>query len=397
MIVKPKIRSFVCITAHPTGCAAHIDEQIAIAKAANKTGEGPKNVLVIGASTGYGLSTRISAAFTYGAKTLGIFFERPSSNGKPASAGWYNSAAFENAAQAEGIYAKSFNGDAFSDEMKAQTIETIKADMGKVDLVIYSLASPRRTDPKDGVTYKSTLKPVGEPFHAKNLDTDKELISEISIEPANEQEIRDTTKVMGGEDWELWMDALLEADVLADSCKTVAYSYLGPEVTWPIYKKGTIGVAKDDLDRAVVAIREKMQSIGGDAIVSVNKAVVTQASSAIPVVPLYISILFKIMKAKGTHEDTIHQMVRLLTERLYSDQPYETDESGRIRIDDWEMDEDVQAEATRLFHEVNTENLAAIADFAGYQENFLKLFGFGIDGVDYDADVDVEVSIPSIS
>lgn len=396
MIVKPKIRSFVCLTAHPEGCAANVKEQIAIAKAAGSRKDGPKNVLVIGASTGYGLSTRITSAFTYGAKTLGIFFERPSMKGKPASAGWYNSVAFEKEAQEAGLYAKSFNGDAFSNEMKETAIQAIKDDMGTVDLVIYSLASPRRTDPKTGDTFKSALKPVGKPFSAKNLDTDKKLINEVSLDPASEDEIASTIKVMGGEDWELWMEALLGAGVLAPGCKTVAYSYLGPEVTYPIYKKGTIGLAKDDLDRAVLHIQSLMDKVDGAAHVAVNKAVVTQASSAIPVVPLYVSILFKIMKAKGTHEDTIEQMVRLLTERLYSGKDLEVDDSNRIRIDDWEMDPDVQAEISGIWHQVSTDNLDELTDFSGYQANFLKLFGFGIDGVDYEADVEVDLPIPSI-
>lgn len=397
MVVKPKIRSFVCLTAHPEGCAAHVKEQIEIAKAAKSGGEGPKNVLVIGASTGYGLSTRISAAFTYGAKTLGLFFERPSMKGKPASAGWYNSVAFEKEAEAAGLYAKSLNGDAFSNEMKEQTIEAIKADMGKVDLVIYSLASPRRTDPRTGETYKSVLKPVGSDFSAKSLDTDKAMINEVSLPAASEEDVQNTVKVMGGEDWELWMEALLGAGVLAEGCKTVAYSYIGPEVTYPIYKKGTIGLAKDDLDRAVEHIREVMAPVNGSAYVSVNKAVVTQASSAIPVVPLYISILFKLMKAKGNHEDTIEQTVRLLTERLYSGKSIELDDAQRIRIDDWEMEEDIQAEITGIWHQITTESLDELSDFKGYKENFLKLFGFGLDGVDYEADVEVDIPIPSLA
>ena len=396
MIVKPKIRSFVCLTAHPEGCAAHVKEQIAIAKAAKADGAGPKNVLIIGASTGYGLSTRISSAFTYGAKTLGLFFERPSMKGKPASAGWYNTVAFENEAQSAGLYAKSLNGDAFSNEMKEAAIKLIKEDMGKIDLVIYSLASPRRTDPRTGETFKSALKPVGDAFSAKNLDTDKKLINEVSLDPASDEEIASTIKVMGGEDWELWMEALLGAGVLAEGCQTIAYSYLGPEVTYPIYKKGTIGLAKDDLDRAVKHIRDVMAPVSGSAYVSVNKAVVTQASSAIPVVPLYVSILFKVMKAKGTHEDTIEQMVRLLTERLYSDKELELDQESRIRVDDWEMDPDVQAEVAGVWHQISTESLNDLSDFSGYQANFLKLFGFGIDGVDYEADVEIELPIPSI-
>lgn len=390
MIVKPRIRGFVCITAHPVGCEAKVRNEIAVARAAKKEG-GPKKVLVIGASTGYGLSTRIAAAFGHGADTLGVFFERPSMKGKPASAGWYNSVAFEKAAHEEGLYAKSINGDAFSNEIKEETIAAIKEDMGQVDLVIYSLASPRRTDPATGETYKSCLKPTGDTFTNRTLDTDKGEVTEVSIEPATGEDTAHTIKVMGGEDWELWMKALSDAGVLAEGAKTVAYSYIGPEITWPVYTNGTIGAAKKDVERAA---REITSAYGCEAYVSVNKAVVTQASSAIPVVPLYISILFKIMKAKGNHEDCIEQMVRLLNERLYGG-ALQLDEENRIRVDDWEMEPEIQAAVEEIWPKINTETLRELSDFEGYQENFLNLFGFGIDGVDYDADVEVELPLPS--
>lgn len=393
MIIKPRIRGFVCITAHPEGCAAKVAHEIEVARAAKQAG-GPKRVLVIGASTGYGLSTRIAAAFGHEAATFGVFFERPSMKGKPASAGWYNSVAFEKAAHAEGLYAKSINGDAFSNEIKAQTIETLKADLGQVDLVVYSLASPRRTDPKDGETYKSCLKPTEGSYHNRSLDTDKGEVTEVTIEPATQEEIDHTVKVMGGEDWELWMQALAEADCLAEGAKSVAYSYIGPEITWPVYTNGTIGAAKKDVERAAAAISTAHRC---EAYVAVNKAVVTQASSAIPVVPLYISILFKIMKAKGTHEDCIEQMVRLLNERLYraDNAAPELDDTGRIRIDDWEMDPTVQAEIAAIWPGIDSANLRERSDFDGYQANFLNLFGFGLPSVDYEAEAEVDLPLPS--
>ena len=391
MIIEPKIRGFVCITAHPEGCAKKVADEIAIAKASSIE-SGPKKVLVIGASTGYGLSSRITAAFSCEASTLGVFFERPSSNGKPASAGWYNTVAFENEATAAGLYAKSINGDAFSNEIKEEVIQTIKEDWGTVDCVIYSLASPRRTDPTTGNTYKSCLKPIGSSFTNTSLDTNKGLVESVSIEPANEEDIENTVKVMGGEDWELWMEALSNAGVLNEDTKTVAYSYIGPEVTWPVYKNGTIGTAKLDVERASRAIHEKY---GIEAYVSVNKAVVTQASSAIPVVPLYISILFKIMKAKGTHEGCIEQIVRLFKDRLYEGE-LNLDSEGRIRVDDWEMDPDVQAEVASIWPSVTTENLRAVSDFDAYQKEFLELFGFGLEGIDYSQDAEVDRPIQSL-
>ena len=392
MIIEPKIRGFVCITAHPEGCAKKVAQEIAIAKA-SPIKSGPKKVLVIGASTGYGLSSRVTAAFSCEASTLGVFFERPSSNGKPASAGWYNTVAFEKEATAAGLYAKSINGDAFSNEIKANVIQTIKEDWGTVDCVIYSLASPKRIDPTTGNTYKSCLKPIGSSFNNTSLDTNKGLIESVSIEPANEEDIENTIKVMGGEDWELWMEALSQAGVLTPETKTVAYSYIGPEVTWPVYKNGTIGTAKLDVERASRTISKKY---GIEAYVSVNKAVVTQASSAIPVVPLYISILFKIMKAKGTHEGCIQQIVRLFKDRLYEGD-LNLDQDGRIRVDDWEMDSEVQAEVASIWPSVTTENLRDVSDFNAYQKEFLELFGFGLDGIDYSKDVEVDRPIQSLS
>ena len=390
MIVKPRIRGFVCITAHPKGCEAKVRQEIEVAKAARIAG-GPKKVLVIGASTGYGLSTRIAATFGHDADTLGVFFERPSLNGKPASAGWYNSVAFEKAAHEAGRYAKSINGDAFSEEIKAETIAAIKADMKQVDLVVYSLASPRRTDPTDGETYKSVLKPIGASYTNRSLDTDKAEVNEVTIEPASEEEVVHTVKVMGGQDWELWMKALDDAGVLAPGAKSVAYSYIGPEVTWPVYTNGTIGQAKKDVERAAAAITSAYDCA---AYVSVNKAVVTQASSAIPVVPLYISILFKIMKAKGNHEDCIEQAVRLLNDRLYG-ADLQLDEVGRIRVDDWEMGAEVQKAVEEIWPVINSANLTELSDFVGYQKNFLQLFGFSLDGVDYEEDVEVDLPLPS--
>jgi enoyl-[acyl-carrier protein] reductase/trans-2-enoyl-CoA reductase (NAD+) len=390
MIVKPRIRGFVCITAHPKGCEAKIRQEIEVAKSTKQSG-GPKKVLVLGASTGYGLSTRVAAAFGHDAATLGVFYERPSNNGKPASAGWYNSIGLEKAAHEAGLYAKSINGDAFSNEIKEQTIKTIKEDLGQVDLVVYSLASPRRVDPVTGEVYKSVLKPIGERFTNRTLNTDKDEVCEVTIEPAEGDDIANTVKVMGGEDWELWMKALSEAGVLAPGAKSVAYSYIGPEVTWPVYANGTIGKAKQDVERAAAAITEAYDC---EAYVAVNKAVVTQASSAIPVVPLYISILFKIMKAKGSHEDCIQQMVRLLNERLYGPD-LQLDEEGRIRIDDLEMEPDVQAQVAEIWPVISSETLNTLADYSGYQNNFLALFGFGIKGVDYEEDVEVDLPLPS--
>ncbi len=396
MIVTPKIRGFICTTAHPTGCAKHVANQIAYVKGRGEIPGGAKKVLVIGASTGYGLSSRIATAFGSGASTIGVFFERGSEGSKTATAGWYNSAAFEREAAAAGLYAKSFNGDAFSDALKQQVIAAIKADLGQVDCVVYSLASPRRTHPKTGEVFKSALKPIGETYTNKNLNTGTGEVNSVTIEPANDEDIAHTVAVMGGEDWEMWMDALAEAGVLAPGVKTLAYSYIGPVLTWPIYKNGTIGKAKEDLERASAAINAKLASLGGKAWVSVNKALVTQASSAIPVVPLYISILYKIMKAGGTHEECIEQMDRLFRDRLTQSEP-PTDEVGRIRVDDWEMADEVQALISERWEAVDSANLYELADFKGYQASFQRLFGFGFEGVDYTAEVDPAVPIPSIA
>ena len=394
MIVAPKIRGFICTTAHPDGCAKHVAEQIAVVKGRGPIKDGPKKVLVIGSSTGYGLSSRIAAAFGSDAATIGIFFEKPGTETRCGTAGWYNSAAFEKEAKAAGLYARSFNGDAFSDEMKADVLKAIKEDLGQVDCVVYSLASPRRTHPKTGETFKSVLKPVGESYTNKNLDTTNGVVNEVTIEPAEGDDIAQTVAVMGGEDWEMWIDALLADDLIAPGAQTFAYSYLGPEMTWPIYKNGTIGKAKEDLERVQRALDAKLKSLGGKAWVSVNKALVTQASSAIPVVPLYISLLYKVMKAQGTHEDCIEQMDRLFRERFNDPKP---DEVGRIRLDDWEMDPAVQAPVIENWDKVNTSNLTDLADYDGYQFSFLRLFGFGLEGIDYDADTDTATSVPSLS
>lgn len=396
MIVAPKIRGFICTTAHPVGCAKHVAEQIAVVKGRGPIAGAPKKVLVIGSSTGYGLSSRIAAAFGGDAATIGVFFERPGTEDKTATAGWYNTVAFEREAAAAGLYARSFNGDAFSDEVKTEVIKAIKDDLGQVDLVIYSLASPRRTDAKTGEVHKSCLKPIGEVYINKTLNTGSGAVEEVTISPAEGDDIVQTVKVMGGDDWELWIEAMHEAGVLAEGVRTVAYSYIGPEVTWPIYKNGTIGKAKEDVERAQAALDWKLASISGKAWVSVNKALVTQASSAIPVVPLYISLLYKAMKDAGNHEDTIEQMDRLLRERLCNGQPL-PDEAGRIRIDDWEMSPEIQSIVGKRWEDVTTQNLSELADYEGYQNGFLKLFGFGLDGVDYTAASDIAVGVPSLS
>lgn len=394
MVIKPKVRGFVCITAHPEGCAAHVREQIDYVKSKGPLANGPKKVLVIGASTGYGLASRISAAYGSGAATVGVFFERPAEDDKLGTAGWYNTAAFTKQAKADGLYARNFNGDAFSDQLKEEVIAAVKADLGQVDLIVYSLASPRRTHPKTGVVYKSCLKPVGQSYTNKTVDTDKGVVSDITIEPANETEIAETTAVMGGEDWEMWIDALEAAGCIAPGATSVAYSYIGPEVTWPIYKNGTIGLAKNDLERAAKKINAQLKTIGyGRAFISVNKALVTQASSAIPVVPLYISILYKIMKAKGTHEGCIEQIDRLYRTQMYGGTGLEFDDAGRVRIDDWEMAADVQAAVKEIWPQVTTESLAELTDITGYRSEFLKLFGFGLDGVDYEADTNPNVPL----
>jgi enoyl-[acyl-carrier protein] reductase/trans-2-enoyl-CoA reductase (NAD+) len=394
MIVTPKIRGFICTTAHPDGCAKHVAEQIAVVRNRGPIPDGPKKVLVIGSSTGYGLASRIAAAFGSGAATIGVFFEKPGEEGKCGTAGWYNSAAFENEAAAAGMYARSFNGDAFSSAMKAQVAAAIKQDLGQVDCVVYSLASPRRTHPETGEVYKSVLKPIGRSYTNKNLNTGTGVVDEVTIEPAAGDDVAQTVAVMGGEDWEMWIDALLDENLLAGGVQTFAYSYIGPEVTWPIYKDGTIGKAKEDLERVQRALDSKLADIGGKAWVSVNKALVTQASSAIPVVPLYISLLYKEMKQQGSHEDCIEQMDRLFRERYRNPQP---DAAGRIRLDDWEMASAIQQPVLANWQIVNTENLKQLGDFDGYQASFLRLFGFGLDGVDYQVDTDTAKNVPSIA
>ncbi len=395
MIIRPKTRGFVCITAHPQGCAAHVQHQIDTVLERGPIPNGPKKVLVIGSSTGFGMASRVAAAFGSGAATFGVFFDRPSEEDRTATAGWYNTAAFHSAAHKAGLYAESINGDAFTDDIKRQTIEALKNGIGPVDLIVYSLASPRRTHPRTGAVHRSCLKPIGAPYTNKTVDTETGEVSEITIEPATETEIADTIAVMGGDDWEMWINTLDEAKLIAPGASTMAYSYIGPEVTWAVYKNGTIGMAKNDLDAAAKRLNATMRVNGyGRAFVSVNKALVTQASAAIPVVPLYISILYKIMKERGLHEGCIEQIDRLYRTQMYGGNGLEFDEAGRVHIDDWEMRPEVQAEVGRLWPLVTTENLCEIADFSGYRSDFLKLFGFGWDGVDYDADTDPHVELP---
>lgn len=397
MIIKPKVRGFICTTTHPQGCEQNVREQIEATRARGlDKNAGPRKVLVIGASSGYGLAARTTAAFGYGAATLGIFFEKPPSEKKPGTAGWYNSAAFDKFAKQEGLYSKSINGDAFSHEAREKAIELIQQDMGEVDLVVYSLASPVRRLPDSGEVKRSSLKPIGETYRATAIDTNKDTIMETEVAPATQQEIDDTIAVMGGEDWELWMDALDKAGVLAEGARSVAFSYIGTEITWPIYWHGALGKAKEDLDRAAGEIDEKLQEKGGSANVAVLKSVVTQASAAIPVMPLYIAMVYRIMKEKGLHEGTIDQLNRLFDEKLYGDDA-STDEAGRLRLDDWELRDDVQQACKDLWPQVTTDNLFDITDYAGYKHEFLKLFGFERDDVDYDEDVDPVIEFDVIS
>ena len=391
MIIKPKVRGFICTNAHPVGCDAAVAEQIDYVKQQGDYGQGPKNVLVIGCSTGYGLASRITAAFGYGAKTLGVCFEKAPTERKTATAGWYNTAAFHKYAEKEELFAQTLNGDAFSHEMKKDVIERIKSEMGKIDLVIYSLASPRRTDPKSGITYKSTLKPVGEAYTTKTYDTDKDKVHDVTLEAATDEEILNTIKVMGGEDWEMWIDALADAGVLAEGCKTTAYTYIGKELTWPIYGQATIGKAKEDLDRAASSINGKHSDLLLDAHVSSLKALVTQASSAIPVMPLYISLMYQVMKDEGTHEGCIEQINGLFTQCLYGNQPT-LDEANRFRMDSKETNEQTQAKIKALWDDVTQENFHDISDYEGYHHEFLRLFGFDMKQVDYEQDVDPQLS-----
>ena len=395
MIIEPKIRGFICLTSHPKGCEQNIKNQINYVKAQGEL-DGPKRVLVIGASTGFGLASRITSAYGSSASTIGVYFEKPPAAGKPGSPGWYNTAAFESIAQGDGLYAKSINGDAFSDEIKQKTIDLIKTDLGQIDLVIYSLASPRRVHPKTGVIHSSVLKPIGDSFTNKTVDFHTGVVSEVTIQPANDDEIVNTVAVMGGEDWAMWIDALTEGGLLAEGASTVAYSYIGPSLTEAVYRKGTIGRAKDDLEATAFEITEKLKSINGKAFVSVNKALVTQASSAIPVIPLYVSLLYKVMKEEGIHEGCIEQIYRLFKDRLYSSAEIATDDKGRIRVDDWELRDDIQAKVAELWVKATTETLPEIGDLAGYSRDFYNLFGFKVDGVDYQEDVNELVEVPGL-
>ena len=396
MIIEPRMRGFICTTSHPKGCEQNVKNQIEYIKSKGHS-NGAKKVLVIGASTGFGLASRITSAFGSDAATVGVFFEKEPSEGKTASPGWYNSAAFEKEAHKAGLYAKSVNGDAFSNEIKQQTLDLIKADLGQVDLIIYSLASPVRLHPVTGILHRSVLKPIGSTFTNKTVDFHSGKVSEISIQPCNEEEIANTVAVMGGEDWALWIDALKADNLLARGAITVAYSYIGPSLTEAVYRKGTIGRAKDHLEATALAITDTLVEIDGKAFVSVNKALVTQASSAIPVIPLYISLLYKIMKEEGIHEGCIEQIQRLHQERLYTGKEVPVDEKGRIRIDDLEMRPDVQDKVAKLWIEAVTENLAEIGDLEGYRKDFYNLFGFDVEGVDYKADTNEVVNIGSIA
>ncbi|MGL4826520.1 MAG: enoyl-ACP reductase FabV [Vibrionaceae bacterium] len=390
MIITPKIRGFICTTTHPVGCEANVKEQISYVQAQGKLANAPKRVLVIGASSGYGLASRITAAFAGDAATIGVFYEKAGTATKPGTAGWYNSAAFDKLAKAQGLYAKSLNGDAFSDEAKQKAIALIKEDLGQVDLVVYSLATPVRKLPSTGQVVRSSLKPIGQTYTATAVDTNKDEIIQASVEPASEQEIQDTITVMGGEDWQLWLDALMSAGVLATGCKTVAYSYIGTQLTWPIYWDGALGKAKMDLDRAAHALSDKLGSLNGTANVAVLKSVVTQASSAIPVMPLYIAMVYKKMREQGLHEGCIEQIYRMFSQKMYNG-AMELDDENRLRLDDWELRDDIQQHCMQLWPQVTTQNLRELTDYDAYKAEFLKLFGFGVAGVDYNAEVDPNV------
>ncbi|QAY66474.1 enoyl-ACP reductase FabV [Paenibacillus protaetiae] len=395
MIIQPKTRGFICTTAHPEGCAAQVQRQVEYVQAQPKI-SGPRNVLVVGASTGYGLASRIVSAFGAGANTVGVFFDKPAEGSRTASAGWYNSAAFEAEAAKAGSKSYSIVGDAFSDDIKAKTIDLIRTELGSIDLLVYSVASPRRTHPKTGETFSSVIKPIGETYTNKTVNFHTGEVTEASIEPASEDEIRQTVAVMGGEDWQMWIDALQEAGVLADGATTVAYSYIGPEITHAVYWDGTIGKAKNDLEETAKRLNEQLASKGGRAFISVNKALVTQSSAAIPVVPLYISVLYKVMKEHGLHEGCIEQMYRLFSQRLYTGEAAPLDDQGRIRIDDLEMRPEIQQEVTRIWENLSTDNINELSDLASYREEFFQLFGFETAGIDYDADTDPAVDIPNL-
>lgn len=390
-VIKPKVRGFICTTAHPDGCKALVKSQIDYVKSHDHA-DGPQKVLIIGASMGYGLASRITAAYSFGAATLGVIFDKPAGGARTASSGWYNTAAFEEFAHADGLYAKTINGDAYSKEIKDKTIDIIKNDWGKVDLIVYSLAAPRRKM-LDGTIYSSVLKTVGKPYTNKTIDLKTKKVQEITVEPASDEEIEATIKVMGGEDWQEWIDALKAADAVSENAVTVAYSYIGPEMTHAIYADGSIGKAKDHLMMTAKNITAADDGI--KAYISVNKALVTQSSAAIPIVPLYISILYKVMKKHGVHEGCIEQMYRLFNQKLFQGEAV-TDAECRIRLDDLEMQDTIQSEVKELWEKINTENLEKCADLDGYHQDFYQLFGFGADGVDYDADTDVDYSIESI-
>lgn len=402
MIIKPMVRSNICINAHPIGCAKEVEHQIDYVKqqktkrgikSTKEGGEGPKFVLVLGCSTGYGLASRISAAFEYGADTIGISYEKAGTETKGGTPGWYNNLAFDKAAKKDGLFSETFSADAYSHETRKMIIEEAKKHGKKIDLIIYSLASPVRTDPDTQVLYKSVLKPIGKTYAGVGIDIQTNKLKESAAEPANQEEIDNTVKVMGGADWKLWIDQLSNAGVLAEGCRTVAYSYIGPELSHAIYRDGTIGQAKKDLEATAHQLNKEMKaSLGGAAYVSVNKGLVTRSSAVIPIISLYLSILFKVMKAKGTHEGCIEQMERLFSERLYTGKNCAAgevlvDDENRIRVDDWEMKADIQAEVDKLMASVTNENLAEVCDLDGYKHDFYATNGFDIAGVDYNADV----------
>jgi enoyl-[acyl-carrier protein] reductase/trans-2-enoyl-CoA reductase (NAD+) len=396
MIIEPKIKSNICLTSHPLGCRQNVQQQINYVLQKGPITGGKKRVLVLGCSAGFGLSSRIASAFGSSASTIGVMFERPAENGRTASAGWYNTVAFEQIAAEHGLYAKTVQGDAFTDAVKQEVCDLIQNDLGQIDLVIYSLAAPRRTHPRTGVTHRSVLRPIGETFESKTVDWQTDRITSVTITPANEEEINDTVQVMGGEDWKFWMNMLLAKGLLAEGAMTVAYSYVGPAMTERIYRRGTIGQAKDHLERTAFEIQDMLKPLHGSAYVSVNKALVTQASSVIPVIPLYISMLYKVMKEKNIHEGCMEQMDRLYRERLFTGKSIPLDSQGRIRIDDWEMRADVQQEIVELWKEVGNKPVTELGDLEGCRNDYLNLYGFGAQGVDYTQDVDEKLDVPSI-
>jgi len=396
-VIKRRSRGFICVNAHPEGCRLNVERQIAVAQHAPPTGQrAHRNVLIIGASTGYGLASRIVAAWGYDARTLGVFFERPPDEDKTATAGYYNTVALDERARRDGLFAAPINGDAFSDECKREAIEIVRRDLAPLDLIIYSLASPKRVHPRTRLVYNSVLKPIGQVYSNRTIELDSEKVLNVTLQPAGEKEIADTVAVMGGEDWRIWIDALAHEGLLAPGVRTLAYSYIGPEMTWPIYRDGTIGRAKNDLEQTARSLDAFLSpKFGGRALIGVNKAVVTQASAAIPVVPLYISLLIKVMGEKGLDEGPIEQMARLFADFLAANGDPQTDEANRLRLDDREMRPDVQAEIARLWPQVTTENLRSLTDFAGFQRQFRNLFGFEVDGVDYERPVETNSELPS--